>query len=82
MATKLKAAWDAGGRIVPSRNSKNDQEFQLRIDAGELVQNRYRMLYLQVNTQAKNTKLKEWIKKNSTHAKLATAKFDTQATDP
>ncbi|EFQ92478.1 hypothetical protein PTT_10407 [Pyrenophora teres f. teres 0-1] len=52
MATQLKAAWDAGGRIVPSRNSKNDQEFQLRIDAGD------------------------------THAKLATVKFDTQATDP
>ena len=26
--------------------------------------------------------LKEWVKKNSTHGKLATASFDTSAKDP
>ena len=81
MATQLKAAWNAGSRIVPSRNSKNDAEYQLRIDAGELVQSRYRMIYLQVNSQAKGTKLKEWVRKHGTHANLAAAHFDTSAED-
>jgi len=82
MPTKLTAAWNAGSRIVLSKNSKNDAKYQLRIDAGELVQNRYRMLYLQVNSQAKGIKLKEWVRKHGTHANLATAQFDTLAGNP
>jgi len=82
MTTKLRAVWNAGSRIVPSKNSKNDSEFQLRIDAGELLENRYRMLYLQVNSQAKSTKLREWVRKHGTHANLASTRFDTLAEDP
>ena len=36
---------------------------------------------VQVNSQAKSPGLAEWAKKNSTHSKLATAAFDTNATD-
>lgn len=82
MATKLTAAWNAGSRIVPSRTSNNDQEYQLRIDAGQMLNDRHRMIYLQVNSQAKSTKLKEWIRKHGTHANLASAQFDTLADDP
>lgn len=53
----------------------------MRIDAGEMVGTR-RNVVLQVNSQAKATPLKEWIRKNKTHGKLATAYFDTATKDP
>lgn len=55
----------------------------LRLDAGELIDGRYRNIVLQVNSQAKNTGLREWVKKQAqgTHSKLAKASFDTQAKD-
>ena len=34
---KLAAKHDSGSRILPSKTSKNDADYQLRIDAGELV---------------------------------------------
>ncbi|KAK3614896.1 hypothetical protein LTR56_025335 [Elasticomyces elasticus] len=39
---------------------------------------------LQVNSQAKNTALKDFVAKNGrgTHAQLAAASFDTKAADP
>ena len=82
MATKLTAAWNAGSRIVPSRSQRNDKDYQLRIDAGELLSDRYRVVYLQVNSQAKGTKLKEWVRTYGSHANLASAQFDTFASDP
>ncbi|CZT46800.1 uncharacterized protein RSE6_07292 [Rhynchosporium secalis] len=60
---------------------KSNFNYQLRIDAGELLNGRFRMIYLQVNSQAKSTKLKEWIRKHGTHANLASARFDTLAED-
>jgi hypothetical protein len=77
---KLAGNYESGGRIVPSKTAKNDADYQLRIDAGELVDNR-RNVVLQVNTQAKATPLKSWLRKNSSHGKLATASFDTAAKD-
>ena len=64
-----------------SENIARHAPYQLRIDAGELVENR-RTLVLQVNSQAKSTALKNWVQKMGTHAKLATAYFDTTAADP
>ncbi|KAM5437910.1 hypothetical protein McanMca71_002278 [Microsporum canis] len=64
-----------GGRILPPKTDKNDRNAQLRVDAGEVINGR-RHIYLQVNTQATNEALKKWIKKNGTHANLATASFD------
>ena len=81
VATKFRASHTSGGRILPSRTQKNDADYELRIDAGELVQNK-RNVILQVNTQAKSTALKDWVKKQGSHAKLATASFDTAAADP
>ena len=49
-------------------------------DARELIKTK-RNVVLQVNTQAKSTALKDWLKKQGTHAKLATASFDTAAAD-
>lgn len=53
----------------------------MRLDAGELVDNGWRIIILQVNTQAKSPGLRDWLRKNSSHAKLATERFDTQAPD-
>jgi hypothetical protein len=69
-----------GSRLIPSRTK--DSEFQLRIDAGHYDANTKRLnVVLQVNSQAKSPVLKDWVKKNTTHGKLATASFDTSAED-
>lgn len=77
---KLAAKHDSGSRILPSKTSKNDADYQLRIDAGELI-GTSRNVVLQVNSEAKATPLQTWLRKNSSHAKLATASFDTTAKD-
>ena len=78
---KLSAAWTAGSRIVPSRSSKNDKAYQIRFDAGELINNQFRKVYVQVNSQATSTALKTWVRKNGTHANLAEGQYDTLAPD-
>ncbi|KAG9599484.1 hypothetical protein KCU77_g3732, partial [Aureobasidium melanogenum] len=81
LGEKFKAPHNPGSRILPSKTNKNDADYQMRIDAGDMVGTQ-RNIVLQVNSQAKATPLKEWIKKNKTHGKLATASFDTAAEDP
>jgi hypothetical protein len=81
LGEKFKASYNPGSRTFPSKTNKNDADYQMRIDAGEMVGTR-RNIVLQVNSQAKATPLKEWIRKNKTHGKLATAYFDTAAEDP
>lgn len=55
---------------------------QFRIDAGHYDESTKKLnVVLQVNSQAKSPALKDWIKKNSTHGKLATASYDTSAAD-
>ncbi|OOF98352.1 hypothetical protein ASPCADRAFT_128508 [Aspergillus carbonarius ITEM 5010] len=69
-----------GSRFIPSRTK--DAEFQFRIDAGHYDENTKRLnVALQVNSQAKSPVLKDWIKKHSTHENVATASYDTSATD-
>ncbi|KAI9842360.1 MAG: hypothetical protein M1837_007280 [Sclerophora amabilis] len=80
MTKKLKKDLTPGSRIVPARTAKNDANYQLRLDAGELIDGK-RNVVLQVNTQARSTALKDWLKKNGSHAKLATATYDTTAAD-
>jgi hypothetical protein len=80
LARKLKGMLATGRRIAPSRTSKNDQAYQLRLDSGELIGTKLNV-YLQVNASAKEALFKEWIKKHGTHAKLATGVFDTAAKD-
>lgn len=67
----------AGSRILPSRTSKNDAEYQCRIDMGEEVKDKpgYYNVYLQVNSQAKSEGLKDWLRKNP-HGKLATSQVN------
>jgi hypothetical protein len=81
LGEKFKAPHNPGSRILPSKTNKNNADYQMRIDAGEMVGTR-RNIVLQVNSQAKATPLKEWIRKNKTYGKLATAYFDTAAEDP
>lgn len=50
---KLSATFTSGSRSLPSQTSKNDADYQLRLDAGELIDNQYRNIVLQVNSQAK-----------------------------
>jgi hypothetical protein len=79
--TKFAATAVEGNRIIPSKTK--DAEFQLRIDAGHYdASTKHLNVVLQVNSQAKSPALKDWVKKNSTHGKLATASFDTNAKDP
>ena len=77
----MKASHTSGGRILLSRTQKNDTDYELRINAGELVKIK-RNVVLLVNTQAKSTALKDWLKKQGTYAKLTIASFDTAVTDP
>ena len=80
MATKFKNV-TPGHRIVPPRQAKNDASFQFRIDAGELVGDEQHV-DLQVNTEATSPALRDWRRKNGSHAKLATSSFNTTAADP
>lgn len=78
---KFSATTVEGNRILPSRTK--DADFQFRIDAGHYnADTKHLNVVLQVNSQATSPALKDWIKKNSTHGKLATASFDTGAKDP
>ena len=81
MAKKFGANMTAGSRIVPSQTAQKDAEYQLRIDAGEIVDGK-RNVYLQVNSQAKSPGLKDWVRQNGTHTNLASATFDTTVADP
>ncbi|KAJ5517481.1 hypothetical protein N7527_009041 [Penicillium freii] len=83
IAKKFGGTFTPGSRILPSQTNKNDADYQLRLDAGELIDNQYLNIVLQVNSQAKNTGLREWLKKQprGTHAKLASARFDKLAED-
>ena len=79
-SSKFTAAAVEGSRILPSK--VKDAEFQCRIDAGHFDPVTKKLnVVLQVNSQAKSKGLQDWIKKNSTHAKLATESFDTTAED-
>lgn len=79
-ANKFSAAASEGSRILPSKS--HDADFQLRIDAGHYDAATQKLnVVLQVNSEAKSPALQDWMKKNSTHAKLATATFDTAAQD-
>jgi len=79
---KFIGALTPGQRIVPNKNQKDDASYQFRIDAGEVPKGTHlQNIVLQVNTQAKSTALKNWIKKHTSHGKLATTSFDTKAAD-
>ncbi|KAJ5491583.1 hypothetical protein N7539_003150 [Penicillium diatomitis] len=77
---KFSGAAAEGSRLIPSRTK--DEQFQFRIDAGHYDgSTKHLHVNLQVNSQAKSPALKDWVKKNTTHEKLATATFDTTAED-
>jgi hypothetical protein len=81
-ADKFQKIYTPGSRIAPSRSKRNDTAHQLRIDAGELVDNRWRNVYLQINSEATSNLLKKWLKSNGSHGVAAQAQIDTQAKDP
>lgn len=75
MFRKIFAKQIPGKRIAPSQSGDNDSKYQLRLDAGEVVDGKKRV-YLQVNSQAKNDALKRYRGKHGSHANLATATVD------
>ncbi|CAG7961067.1 unnamed protein product [Penicillium salamii] len=78
--SKFTGAAAEGSRLIPSRTK--DALFQFRVDAGRYNdKTKHLNVNLQVNSQAKSPALKDWVKKNTTHGKLATATFDTTAED-
>ncbi|DAA75156.1 TPA_exp: Uncharacterized protein A8136_1907 [Trichophyton benhamiae CBS 112371] len=79
-AAKFSAFITEGARIIPSKNK--DHLSPLRIDAGKYDPvTKMLNVVLQVNANPKSKGLEAWLKKYSTHAKLATAKFNTAAED-
>ncbi|OAX82057.1 hypothetical protein ACJ72_03599 [Emergomyces africanus] len=76
---KFKGSLSAGSRIFPAKTQRNDEEFELKMEAGELIENRWREIILQVNSQAKNRGLRYWVRKNgrTTHGILAISRYDT-----
>jgi hypothetical protein len=67
-----------GKRILPPQAKDNDAKLQLRLDAGE-VQDGVKTVYLQVNSQAKSGKLKDFANKHGTHANLAVGTINENA---
>lgn len=79
---RLSGPFTAGSRVLPlPSQSKDERNFQFRIDAGKLVDERFQLLNLRVNTRTKIQCLRRWASRNGTNAKLATVEFDTQAED-
>lgn len=80
-ASKFVASAVEGSRLIPSKTK--DAEVQVRIDAGHYDPVTKKLnVVLQLNSQATTPVFKEYIKKHGTHAKLATAQFDTATEDP
>lgn len=80
LGRKLKGMLAASSRIAPSQTSRNNSDYRLRLDSGELIGTKLNV-YLQVNAQPTSTLFKEWLKRRVTHANLAVAVFDTAAAD-
>lgn len=79
-ASKFSISAVEGHRLIPSQTK--DAEYQVRIDAGHFDPSTKNLnVVLQVNSQAKSPGLVDWVKKNSTHGKLATTTFNTDASD-
>ena len=79
-SNKFTTSASEGGRIIPSPTK--DADFQLRIDAGHYDSATKRLnVVLQVNNEAKSPGLRDWTKRHTTHERLATASFDTGASD-
>jgi hypothetical protein len=80
---QIKKLWKThtpGSRIAPSKNQKNDETWQLRLDAGE-VKNGKKRVYLQVNSQATNDGLKNWRKKHTSHGNLASGEINVDESE-
>ncbi|KAK2764528.1 hypothetical protein FQN54_009223 [Arachnomyces sp. PD_36] len=80
-ASKFKASVLEGNRLLPSRSK--DHSIPFRIDAGNFnpVTKRLKVI-LQINKNPGSKGLDAWLKKFSTHGKLATAQFHVEAEDP
>lgn len=73
--TKLFKAQTPGKRILPSQSGGKDAKYGLRIDAGQVI-GTTKTIYLQVNKEAKGKALADFVKKNGSHANLATVTID------
>lgn len=78
LPSKFSPSIAEGSRVAPSKSK--DHQCDLRIDAGKYDPSTKKLnVVLQVNSQTTSPSLKNWIQRNSTHAKLATAEYDTAA---
>lgn len=75
MFKKVFANQTPGNRIAPPQAGDNDAKYQLRLDAGEVVDGK-KKIYLQINSEAKNNALTKYRAKHGSHANLATATID------
>ncbi|KAL8786281.1 MAG: hypothetical protein Q9213_002876 [Squamulea squamosa] len=75
--SKMKNLTNATSKFTPTAANGN-----LRLDGGHFDQKTKEIdVVMQVNSQAKSPALVNWRNKNTTHAKLATEKFNTEAID-
>lgn len=82
VSKKLSGGQRVGERLFPTKTPKNDEKHQLRLDAGPMIDGRYRRVHLQVNKEATSQGLKNWVQKHGSHADLSTGEFDTKAESP
>ena len=79
-ANKFTASAVEGTRLIPSQTK--DKQLPVRIDAGHYNPTSKRLnVVMQVNSKPQSPGLENWVKKHSTHGKLAKAEFDTAADD-
>lgn len=75
---KLKISHILNNRILSSRIQKNDIDYKLRINAGDLIKTK-RNVILQINIQIKNIVLKNWLKKQKIYIKFIIIFFNIAA---
>jgi len=80
----LKATSDgAGSRMYPSRNATNDMKTHFRVDQGHCNEDAtLYMIHLQAKKESDSPGVQTFIRKHSTHAKLASARIDRTDGDP
>ncbi|KAK2765357.1 hypothetical protein FQN54_008203 [Arachnomyces sp. PD_36] len=79
-ATKFTGSITEGSRIVPSKTQ--DRVVPVRVDAGKYNPlTKMLNVVLQVNSKPQSPGLENWLRTHSSHAKLATAQFNTAADD-
>lgn len=73
----------SGSRMHPSRNPTNDKKTQFRVDQGHCnADGTVYMIHLQANKESDSPGVQSFIRKHTTHAKLASVRIDKTEGEP